>query len=361
MTDGRVPVGAGAAHPAPRPSRTPGMRLLRRVLGVLGLGLVSLLAVVLVAVHVLPLPGEPAADPASFARPGGRFVELGGTRTYVEEAGPADGPAIVLVHGFGGSTWTWRHTLPALAAAGWHAVALDLRGFGLAEKAWEADQTHAAQGRLVLDLMDDLGLRTAVLVGHSMGASVVAHATQLDPSRVRALVLVDAAITGPGGRGGGALGAGSIVGPLLEIGPLRRAARFAVRLAVDPARLETILRSAYADPAFPSAADVAAYGAATRLPDWDLALLAIVRDGGRNALPGPVSSLGGARPVLVAWGEADPWIPLARGEALRDAIPGAGWLVVPGAGHLPMEEGREAFEPGLLAWLAALPPGKDGS
>ncbi|MEI7745281.1 MAG: alpha/beta fold hydrolase, partial [Chloroflexota bacterium] len=61
------------------------------------------------------------------------------------------------------------------------------------------------------------------------------------------------------------------------------------------------------------------------------------------------------RPVLVAWGEKDPWIPIATGEALRASIPGAQWLVVPGAGHLPMEEGRAGFEPGLLAFLGALP------
>jgi pimeloyl-ACP methyl ester carboxylesterase len=116
-----------------------------------------------------------------------------------------------------------------------------------------------------------------------------------------------------------------------------------------------MLRSAYADPTFPTAEDVAAYGEAQRLADWDLALLAVIRDAGANALPGAVAGLGGSRPVLVAWGERDPWIPISNGEALRDAIPGAQWLVVPGAGHLPMEEGRAGFEPGLLAFLAGLP------
>jgi len=46
-------------------------------------------------------------------------------RTFVQESGPTDGPAVVLVHGFGGSTFNWRYTLPALAEAGYRAVALD--------------------------------------------------------------------------------------------------------------------------------------------------------------------------------------------------------------------------------------------
>lgn len=323
-----------------------------RVLRGAGIVLLVALALLLVVPSLLPLPGPAPADPAAFARPGGRFLEVGGTRTYVEESGPAAGPAVVLVHGFGGSTYSWRHTATALAAVGRRAVALDLRGFGLAGKSWEADHGHAAQARFVLATMDELGIGTAVLVGHSMGANVVAHAALAAPSRVAGLVLVDAAVAAPGLRPPGG-GAATALLPLLELPPVRRLARFAVRLAVDDARLEGILRSAYADPGFPSAQDVAAYGAATRLEDWDLALLAVIRDAGGNALPGPVAELGAGRPVLVAWGSADPWIPLGAGEALRDAIPGAAWLVIEGGGHLPMEEGRAAFEEGLLAWLAA--------
>lgn len=330
-----------------------------RTVGILR-GLAALVAVVaaglLVGPYLLPLPATAGADPAAFARPDGRFVELDGTRTYLEASGPSDGPAVVLVHGFGGSTYSWRFTRPALAAAGFRVLALDLRGFGLAAKTWDADHGHAAQARLVLAAMDREGIRQAVLVGHSMGGNVVAHAAFAAPDRVRALVLVDAALVGPGPRaGGGMAAAGS--GPaaaLLGVPSLRRAAQVAVRLALGSAA-ERILRSAYADPAFPTDADVAAYGAAQRLADWDLALLAIVRDAGRNVLPAPVASLGERRPVLVAWGERDPWIPLATGEALRDAIPGAAWLPVPDAGHLPMEESRAAFEAGLLAFLEDLP------
>jgi pimeloyl-ACP methyl ester carboxylesterase len=200
--------------------------------------------------------------------------------------------------------------------------------------------------------MDAVGVTSAVLVGHSMGGNVVAQAAQIAPDRVRALVLVDAAVVAPEASASSVAG---IPGALLGMPPIRRIAQFAVRLGLGAGdTLEKMLRSAYADPTFPTAADVAAYATAEKVTDWDLALLGVIRDSGRNALATPVADLSKGRPVLVAWGAKDPWIPIATGEALRASIPGSQWLVVPGAGHLPMDEGRAGFEPGLLAFLAAL-------
>ena len=311
-----------------------------------------LVLVALLAALVLPLPGGPGKDAATLADPDGRFITVGGTSTYLVEAGPADGPAVILVHGFGGSTYSWRYTSATLAAAGYHVVALDLRGFGLSAKGWDADYSHPAQARLVLGVMDAVGVKSAVLVGHSMGGNVAAQAAMMAPDRVRALVLVDAAIAPPGESASPVTG---VAGALLGVPPIRRIAQFAIRLGLGGDTIEKMLRSAYADPSFPTTADVAAYGLAQQVTDWDLALLGVIRDSGRNALPAPVATLSTGRPVLVAWGEKDPWIPLATGEALRASIPGAQWLLVPGAGHLPMEEGRAGFEPGLLAFLASLP------
>jgi pimeloyl-ACP methyl ester carboxylesterase len=329
------------------------VRILRLLLTAAGL----LVAAILVGPFLLPLPANPDRPAEAFAAPNGAFVEVDATRVYVETSGPPDRPAVVLVHGFGGSTYTWRHTAPLLAEAGYRVLAIDLRGFGLAGKAFEPDHDHAAQARIVLGAMDVAGVQRAVLVGHSMGGSVVAHTALAAPDRVAALVLVDAAITGPDAgviAGGAADATVSLTGSLLELEPVRRTAQIAIRTLLGGGALEPILRSAYADPAFPTDDDVEAYGRAQQLAFWDLALLAIVRDGSRNALPAPIAELGSG-PVLVAWGELDPWIPLPRGEELHAAIPGAAWLLVPGAGHLPMEEGRDGFEPGLLNFLEDLP------
>jgi pimeloyl-ACP methyl ester carboxylesterase len=172
------------------------------------------------------------------------------------------------------------------------------------------------------------------------------------PESVTSLVLVDAA-TGdgrPGGRGGPLAGAAPF---LLELPPLRRLAQHVIRRVVTPGRLAEILGSAYLDPGTVTPETEAGYLAQIRTPDWDLALLAVVRDGQRSALPRPLSTLD--VPVIVIWGAGDPWIPLASGEAIRDAIPGAALAVIPGAGHLPFEEQPDAFMTSLLPFLEAHP------
>src|SRR5688572_5450037 len=72
---------------------------------------------------------EPAADPNA---PSFRFIQANGIRMRIAEMGK--GPLVVLLHGFPESWYSWRHQLPALAKAGYHAVAPDLRGYGKTDK-----------------------------------------------------------------------------------------------------------------------------------------------------------------------------------------------------------------------------------
>ena len=100
------------------------------------------------------------------------------------------------------------------------------------------------------------------------------------------------------------------------------------------------------------------YAAASQLEDWDLALLGIIRDAGANALPESVAAIvdraGAPIPTLILWGSEDSWVPLSAGEALRDALPSATYVVLPGLGHVPFEEDPEEFTQAMQEWLAAL-------
>jgi pimeloyl-ACP methyl ester carboxylesterase len=316
----------------------------------------ALLVAVVVASYLVPLPSSPDRDPETLLPSGAHLLTVDGRSTAVVDAGPRDGPAVILIHGFGGSTFSWRLTIPALAAAGYRTVALDLVDFGLSDKGWDADTTHPAQARRVLAVMDALGVPKAVVVGHSMGGSVATHLAMAAPDRVTALVLVDAAVTGPGE--GGSL-APRIVGAALRFPPFLQVARQAVRRLVTEDRLVSILRSAYADPAFvtPDVAD--GYLAQIRTKDWDLGLMAVSRDAGGNVLPAPLATL--KPPVLLVWGAEDPWIPVARGEALRATIPGAHWAAIDGAGHLPFEERPDAFMNALAGFLETVVPSGAGA
>ena len=113
-----------------------------------------------------------------------RTIRVNGIDLRVIEDGA--GPLVVLCHGFPELSHSWRHQLPALAAAGYHAVAPDMRGYGGSgrpEAVHEYDIRHLTGD--VLGLMDALGEARAVLVGHDWGAPVVWHLALTAPGRVR--------------------------------------------------------------------------------------------------------------------------------------------------------------------------------
>jgi pimeloyl-ACP methyl ester carboxylesterase len=115
------------------------------------------------------------------------MVETNGIRMHIAEQGT--GPLVVLCHGFPESWYSWRHQLPALAAAGFHAVAPDMRGYGRTDRPDAIDQYTLLHlvGDMV-GLLDVLGAESAVIVGHDWGAPVAWHAALLRPDRFRAVV-----------------------------------------------------------------------------------------------------------------------------------------------------------------------------
>ena len=116
-----------------------------------------------------------------------RFVEANGIRIHIAEQGA--GSLVVLCHGFPESWYSWRHQLPALAEAGFHAVAPDMRGYGQTDRPPEIDRY--ALLHLVGDmvgLLDALGAESAVIAGHDWGAPVAWHAALLRPDRFPAVI-----------------------------------------------------------------------------------------------------------------------------------------------------------------------------
>jgi pimeloyl-ACP methyl ester carboxylesterase len=116
-----------------------------------------------------------------------RTVETNGIHMHVAEAG--DGPLVVLCHGFPESWYSWRHQLGALAQAGYHAVAPDMRGYGSTYQP-EAIEAYTLLHLVgdVVGLLDALGAPNAVIVGHDWGAPVAWHAALLRPDRFRAVI-----------------------------------------------------------------------------------------------------------------------------------------------------------------------------
>ncbi|MBZ9963954.1 alpha/beta fold hydrolase [Mesorhizobium sp. BR1-1-2] len=121
------------------------------------------------------------------SKPTQRMVETNGIRLNVAEQG--DGPLVLLCHGFPESWYSWRHQLDALAAAGFHAVAPDMRGYGRSDRpeAVEEYTLFHLVGDMV-GLLDALEAPTAIIAGHDWGAVVAWHAALLRPDRFQAVI-----------------------------------------------------------------------------------------------------------------------------------------------------------------------------
>lgn len=294
---------------------------------------VAILASLIVACRAAPIPEAQRYPAGTPFRAQYRVVDS--TRLRIVDSGGGRATPVVFLHGFGASLYSWRHTLPAVAAAGYRVIAFDNRGFGFSDKPAHG-YGNAAYARLVVALLDSLGISSAVLVGHSMGGAIAAEVALAHPDRVRGLVLIDAA--GYGVRWPGVLKAARsrVVGAITT--------RFRSRWIT-----ERILRSTYADPRKVTEADVDQYYAPVPAPDYGRALRGVLREFRFDTLVGRLGAL--QTPTLVVWGDADRWIPLHDGSRLARELPRGAFVVVPRTGHAAAEESPDEVNRLLIAFL----------
>lgn len=293
-----------------------------------------------------------------------RYVAANGARFHVAECRPpedGDAPLVLLLHGFPEFWWTWREQLPAVAAHGYRAVAMDLRGYGGSDKPPRGYDPVTLAGD-VAAVVKALGERRAVVVGHGWGGYVGWATAALHPREVRALCAVSAPhplVMLPLLRSPRRVGALThVLAMQTPFLPERRVSRASSTYVRDHLR-------AWSSPAssFPDDETVRRYHDALRL--WPASHCALeyhrwlvrsrLRADGRrfNALmESPV-----AVPVCTVHGRDDPAVP-AAGSARS-----ARWVrapfeahVVEGTGHFPHEEDPDAFSATLLPWLQGLPP-----
>jgi pimeloyl-ACP methyl ester carboxylesterase len=302
----------------------------------------------------LPPIGVNAAE---LADPGGYFLEIDGMSTYLLEAGDQDAPPVMLLHGWGASTFTWRENMSALAEAGYHVIAFDRPPYGLSTKTGAGiPYTLSALADFTAKVMDSLGIEKAVLVGQSQGGGVVGYFAVKYPERVEKIVLVSAALYPsddlPADKGG--FDVQSLAASLLSFRPIEWWTRLGVRIFAKPDLAANLLRSAYYDPAFltPEIAD--GYSRQLKVIGWDSALVDQIKIGAlsRNADAITADQIAGISvPVLIMWGRDDTWVPLGIGERLKALLPAAMMVIYPEVGHLPQEEVAQSFNHDLIAFL----------
>ncbi len=251
---------------------------------------------------------------------------------YVERRGDG-GPPVVLLHGLGGSRFTYRFWVPPLARD--HRVlAVDLKGFGAAPKPRDRRYTIHEQADLVHDLFLREDLREAILVGHSYGGAVaMAVALRLldeGEGRLRALVVVAGAVLPQRLPRHLALGRIPLLGALFtHLVPARLLVREGLKIAVH-------------DPASITPEQVEGYAAPLRTPGARHALRWTLHHLVPEDVPAFVARYPEVDvPALLLWGEHDRVVPPEIGRRLRLLLPRARLVVLPGIGHIPPEEAPE--------------------
>jgi pimeloyl-ACP methyl ester carboxylesterase len=281
------------------------------------------------------------------------MIAANGARFHVAEAG--DGPMVLLLHGFPQFWWTWRRQLTALAAAGYRAVAMDLRGFGASDKPPRGYDPMTLAGD-VDGVMRSLGVADAVVVGHDWGGILAWSLATMRPKAVRRLCAVSTphplrmrrALATDARQ---AAASSYMLAFQLPFVPERQLTRGDGRL------VERMLQAASA-PGWPSPEEATRYSEAVRIPGAAHSALEIYRWAFRS-LPRPDGLRYVRRmraPVRVSTlqlhGALDPAV-LARsaqGSGRYVEAPYR-WRLLDGVGHFPHEEDPVRFNAELIGWL----------
>lgn len=262
-----------------------------------------------------------------------RLVSLDFGRLFLRDLGPDDpaaGPPLVLIHGLLVFGYAFRAIVPELVA-GRRVLIPDLPGAGDSDR---PPPVHCAgysptwQARVLLALLDRLGLERVDVLGHSWGGAIAVCLADAAPERVRRLMLVDATCFAMPLPLEGRVALLPGVGPYVFKNLYRRAAlaHYLTRALADPARLRDDDLDLYWDRLARTGGREAAYAMLTHLANDERMAAMLPR---LRAL---------ACDTLVIWGDRDAIVPREHAERLRDAIGGARLVWVEGCGHAVAEE-----------------------
>ena len=277
-----------------------------------------------------------AALERRWAPPPSQFVEAAGVRLHIRDTGPRTAPAVLLIHGFGSSLHTWEAWAPLLEDR-FRLISLDLPGWGLTGPDSTGDYSDERSVAVLAALLDRLGIAEAAVVGSSMGGRIAWRFAAAEPARVSKLVLM---------APDGFASFGRAYGRAPERLPWLM--RLLPYTAPKPL-LRRTMRNAYAVPGVLTAAVVDRYHAMLLAPGVRRAILDRILQT-RLLQPEPILATIRA-PVLLLWGERDGAIPASHAADYKRVLPDARTVILPGIGHVPMEEAPEASVRALRAFL----------
>lgn len=296
----------------------------------------------------------PLSKPATLALPydNSEIITIDDTTIHYRTYSPQNANYlgnVVMIHGLGGSTFSYEKSAPFLASQGYYVITLDLPGFGYSSR--NPDENHAQTHRasLIWQCLDQIeeqikqsyNIKESVkwhLVGHSMGGGTVAAMAHQDPVRTQSIVLVDAALFETG-RGGFTLSSVPMFVRWVQVA--------LEHVIINEDRIGTFLKSAYGRA--PTSEQVAGYLKPLQINGTARAAASLLK----TAENLPESALATLEvPALAIWGKEDQWVPFTDTDRIKTLMPQLKIIAIEGAGHCPMETHSDIFNNHLLTWLS---------
>jgi pimeloyl-ACP methyl ester carboxylesterase len=284
------------------------------------------------------------ANAASLIAPsGGRFVDVQGTRLFVQTVGEPTGPPVVYVHGTAAWSGFWTDAITAIGGR-FHHVAVDMPPFGFSDHDPTANYSRSHQAMRLISLVESMRLDRPVLVGHSFGAGAVLEAAIRRPELFRGMVIVSGALglspDVPGPRREGLI-AGVLARTDYLVEP-------AIALTVtNPALTQTLLARMLhrREAATERQADILRQPFLRRNTTAAYAkwLPSLLFDDPKAESHSALAVRRLQLPVAIIWGREDTVTPLAQAEYLASLLPRSGLTVIDGVGHIPHVEDPTAF------------------
>lgn len=255
---------------------------------------------------------------------------------YQKQEKNEDSFCFLLVHGFLGSTFTFRKLIPLLARR--HDVyAIDLVGFGKSEKSRSFEYSYYRYASLLHEFILALELNKVIVVGHSMGGQIALYAAKYFPERLLGLALICSS---------GYLARSPRYAAFLSSLPI--IAPWFVKRWISRYKTEDVLKNTLYDKRLITKEMAQAYRAPLEEPNFPYTLLGLLKHREGDLTKTDLQTI--QLPVLLVWGEEDEIVPMRIGLSLAQDLTNSRFSAFPNAGHQVIEEKPEEVFSEIVNW-----------
>ena len=310
--------------------------------------LLVITCVIVILPYLIPLSDDTVLELREMPYENSQMTTVNGTfihyRTYEGKGEPKG--KLLMIHGLGGSTYSYEASVKGLTLAGYHVMLVDLPGFGYSQRNPKYDHSQKNRARDLWQLIKKIEEEDGrfgtdkfnwTLVGHSMGGGTAAAMASENPKETERVILVDGAVFDDGRNGN-----------LFQIPFIKRYLQLALEyLVINEGRITSFLTSAYGQE--PSSEQIEGYLKPLLLKGTAKSAGTLLKTS-KNLQEEELKAI---QPEIIGiWGAEDSWVSVDQAYGLKELLPDMKLYIIEGAGHCPMETHTEAFNQIMLEILS---------